>query len=187
MLWDTCLTCSEEITRERVGDPQGPRAPFTSHYTEGLNFGYRWNAETGVEPGFAFGSGMSYTTYKYDDFRVERTDAGLTVSLTVENTGDMARDEIVQVYLGAAQVPDYAQSPKRQLASFLRVEDIRPGEKRAVTLHVGQRALCYWDIQAPLTARSDGTRDKWVLSKGPREVLIGASSEDIRFSEFVNI
>lgn len=184
---DTCLTESEEITRERVGDPQGDRAPFTSHYTEGLNFGYRWNAEKGVAPAFAFGQGMSYTTYEYSDFQIEKSGDGLDVSLTVTNTGKMTGDEIVQVYLGEANVPDYAQSPKKQLAAFLRVEDLHPGENRAVTLHVGLRALSYWDTRAPLTERSDGTKDKWVLARGARDVMIGASSEDIRFTAKVEI
>lgn len=184
---DTCLTESEEITRERVGDPPEPRAPFTSHYTEGLNFGYRWNAETGVTPAFAFGYGMSYTTFAYSDYKIEKAWDGMDVSLTVTNTGDMAGDEIVEVYLGAAQVPEYAQSPKKQLAAFLRVEDIQPGEARPVKLHVTERELSYWDIHAPLTVHPDGTRDKWVVAKGSREVMIGASSEDIRYTETVTI
>ena len=191
---DTCLTESEAITKERVGDPdpeKGPRAPFTSHYTERLNFGYRWNAETGVEPGFAFGSGMSYTTYRYDNFSVTRSEVlgetVLDVALTVTNTGEMAGDEIVQVYLGQAQVPGYAQSPKKQLAAFLRVEDLQPGEARPVVLRVQERELSYWDIMAPLTERSDGTRDKWVLAEGERTVMIGASSEDIRYTQTIYI
>ena len=184
---DTCLTFSEEIIRERVGYQEKPRAPFTSHYTERLNFGYRWNAETGVEPGFAFGSGLSYTTFRYGGFRVERSGDGLDVSLTVENTGKTAGDEIVQVYLGRAETADYIQSPEKQLAAFLRVEDIQPGETRAVNLHVAERELCVWDIAAPLTQRAGGTKDKWVLAKGPRDVMIGASSEDIRHTEAVVI
>ncbi|MBQ9269032.1 MAG: glycoside hydrolase family 3 C-terminal domain-containing protein [Oscillospiraceae bacterium] len=184
---DTCLTCSEDIIKERVGHQEKPRAPFTSHYTEGLNFGYRWNAETGVEPGFAFGYGLSYTTYKYGDFRVERTADGLDISLTVTNMGDMPGDEIVEVYLGRANVPKYARSPKKQLAAFLRVEEILPGETRDVRLCVKERELCYWDVQAPLTARSDGTKDKWVLAKGPRDVMIGASSDDIRYTVSIEI
>ena len=183
---DTCLTESEAITKERVGDPQGPRAPFVSHYTEGLNFGYRWNEETGVEPGFAFGSGMSYTPFSYGGFSVEKTEGpGLDISLTVTNTGDMAGDEIVQVYLGQAQVPDYAQSPKKQLAAFLRVEDLQPGECRAVTLHVGPRELSYWDILQPLQQRPDGTKDKWVIARGPRTVMIGSASNRIHHQETV--
>ena len=184
---DTCLTCSEDITKERVGHQEKPRAPFTSHYTEGLNFGYRWNAETGVEPGFAFGYGLSYTTFQYDACRVERVEDGLDISLTVTNTGSMLGDEIVQVYLGQARVPEYTQSPKKQLAAFLRVEALKPGEKREIRLHVNERGLSYWDIQAPLTIRPDGTKDKWVLAKGPRDVMIGASSDDIRYTVSIEI
>ena len=184
---DTCLTFSREITKERIGDPQGPREPFTSHYTEGLNFGYRWNAVSGVEPGFAFGFGLSYTTFVYSDFTVRRTGDELDISLTVTNTGHMAGDEIVQVYLGPAAVPAYAQSPNRQLAAFFRAEDIRPGEHRPVQLHVALRELCFWDIRSPLVQREDGTRDKWVLAAGPRDVMIGASSQDIRYTETVEI
>lgn len=191
---DTCLTETPEITKERVGDPdpeKGPRAPFVSHYTEGLNFGYRWNAETGVEPGFAFGSGISYTTFQYSDFAVEKAeDQGETVvdvSLTVTNTGKMAGDEIVQVYLGEAQVPEYAQSPKMQLSAFQRVEDIAPGESRPVSLRIRQRELSYWDIMVPVAAQPDGSQGKWVLAKGPREVMVGSASDSILFRQSVEV
>ena len=140
-----------------------------------------------MEPGFAFGYGLSYTTYKYGDFRVKRTADGLDISLTVTNTGSMPGDEIVQVYLGQARVPEYTQSPKKQLAAFLRVEALKPGEKREIRLHVNERGLSYWDIQAPLTIRPDGTKDKWVLAKGPRDVMIGASSDDIRYTVSIEI
>lgn len=185
-----CFEGNEAVTKERVGDPQDPRAPFVSHYTEGLNFGYRWNEETGVEPGFAFGSGMSYTSYRYSDFKISKAagpETGLDILLTVTNTGTMAGDEIVQVYLGEAQVPTYAQSPKKQLAAFLRVEDLQPGESRMVSLHVGQRELSYWDIMQPLQERPDGTKDKWVIARGPRTVMVGSASNCIHYQETVLI
>lgn len=191
---DTCLTETPEITKERVGDPdpeKGPRAPFVSHYTEGLNFGYRWNAETGVEPGFAFGSGMSYTTFQYSDFAVKKAEVQgetvLDVTLTVTNTGKMAGDEIVQVYLGEAQVPEYAQSPKMQLSAFQRVEDIAPGESRPVSLRIRQRELSYWDIMAPVAEQPDGSQGKWILAQGPREVMVGAASDKILFRQSVEV
>lgn len=118
---------------------------------------------------------------------VERVETGVEVSLTVTNTGAMTGDEIVQVYLGQAQVPAYAQSPKKQLAAFLRVENIQPAESRRVTLHVTERELSYWDILQPLQARPDGTKDKWVLTTGSRDVMVGSSSDRILYTQTVEI
>ena len=67
------------------------------------------------------------------------------------------------------------------------VEEIRPGETRPVSLHVAERELCYWDIHAPLTARPDGTKDKWVLAEGQREVMIGAASNRILYRQTLEI
>ena len=187
---DTALTASPEITKERVGDPQGDRAPFVSHYTEHLNFGYRWNEETGIAPGFAFGSGLSYTTFSYSDLKVTvaRNDSTtLELSLTVTNTGAVAGDEVVQVYLGAPEVAAYIHTSPKQLAAFTRTGELQPGEARTVQLTVRERDLSVWDILQPVTEHADGSRDKWVLAKGTRQVMVGAASDDIRLTAGVEI
>ncbi len=176
---DVCTHCSEALREERWGR-QVFRQDFTVKYSEGLDFGYRWNERTGVAPGFPFGYGLSYTSFAYSDFSVRPDVDGFEVGLTVTNTGDCTGDEIVQVYLGAALVPAHIQSAALQLAGFARLEQIAPGEAVSCTIHIGERMLSYWDPALPLQKRADGTCDKWVRARGERELLIGASSQDIR-------
>ncbi len=157
---------------------------YSAQYNEGLNFGYRWYEEEEIEPQYAFGHGLSYTTFEYSDFTItpsEEEDYAFDVSVTVTNTGDMTGSEIVQVYAGPAQnVSDSVQTTKKQLVAFGRAEDLEPGESTVVTMQISERMLSYWYAdQEELTQREDGTKDKWVLATGERELMLAASSDNI--------
>ncbi len=171
---------------ERAGDQS--QSEYTAHYTEGLNFGYRWYDAEDVEPQYAFGYGLSYTTFEYSDYEVTvNDDHTIDVSVTVTNTGDVKGDEIVQVYLGAAEVPEGVQMAEKQLAAFARVEDIEPGESKTATMQINERMLSYWDASLELIEREDGTKDKWVLATGDRDVMVGSSSDNLLYTETVTI
>ena len=101
----------------------------------------------------------------------------MTVSVDVTNTGSIAGDEIVQVYLAGGQVPSYAKIAKKQLAAFQRTEQIQPGETRTVTMEIDPRNFCYWDTKASVAESSWGTKGKWSPVAGPREILVGGSSD----------
>ncbi len=171
---------------ERAGDQS--QSEYTAYYTEGLNFGYRWYDAEDVEPQYAFGYGLSYTTFEYSDYSVTvNDDHTIDVSVTITNTGDVTGDEIVQVYLGAAEVPEGVQMVEKQLAAFARVEDIEPGESKTATMQISERMLSYWDSSLELIEREDGTKDKWVLATGDRDVMIGSSSDNLTYTETVTI
>lgn len=171
---------------ERAGDQS--QSEYTAKYTEGLNFGYRWYDAEDVEPQYAFGYGLSYTTFEYSDYTVTvNDDHTIDVSVKVTNTGDVAGDEIVQVYLGAADVPEGVQTVEKQLAAFARVEDIQPGESKTAEMTINERMLSYWDASLELIEREDGTKDKWVLATGERDVMIGSSSDNLLHTESVTI
>ncbi len=171
---------------ERAGDQS--QSEYTAHYTEGLNFGYRWYDAEDVEPQYAFGYGLSYTTFEYSDYEVTvNDDHTIDVSVTVTNTGDVEGDEIVQVYLGAAEVPEGVQMAEKQLAAFARIEDIEPGESKTATMQINERMLSYWDASLELIEREDGTKDKWVLATGDRDVMIGSSSDNLLYTQTVTI
>ncbi len=144
-------------------------------FDEGIFFGYRWYEKEGVKPLYPFGHGLSYTTFSYSDLSV----SGQDVTFTVTNTGTVPGTEIAQVYLAAAKVPSHIQMAEKQLCGFARIEDIAPGESRTVTITIPERSFCYWDPQAELTSRPDGTRDKWVKARGPRAIYVGASCENL--------
>jgi beta-glucosidase len=146
-------------------------------YSEGVNVGYRWFDKENIEPLFAFGHGLSYTTFSYSDLKVEKSaDGGLNVTVTIKNSGGAASDEVPQVYLGApSEVPAGVQFPARALAAFDRIH-LSPGESKPVQMHVAPRQLQYWS-----TADA-----KWKVAAGKREVSVGASSRDLRLHQSID-
>ncbi len=101
-------------------------------YSEGVNVGYRWFDKENIEPLFAFGHGLSYTTFDYSGLTVTKSsDGGLDVKVNIKNTGSMASDEVPQVYLGApGKVPDGVQFPVRALVSLRS----RPPHRRRIEI-----------------------------------------------------
>jgi len=146
-------------------------------FSEGLDLGYRWFDRQKIEPLFPFGHGLSYTTFAYSGLRVNKgSDGGLTVQVTIRNTGHVDGDEVPQVYLGApSEIPAGVQFPVRLLGAFDRVF-VPAGKSRNVTLHVAPRQLQYWSTAA----------GKWVRASGQRTVSIGASSRDLRVESTID-
>jgi len=122
-------------------------------------------------PLYPFGHGLSYSTFQYRDLRVAERDLGprdaLTVELAVTNTGSRAGDEVVQLYTRQHQSRDVL--PNRQLRAFQRVHLAR-GQTTTVKLTVPVADLAHWDV----------TRDRWVLETSKHDVMVGASSADVR-------
>jgi hypothetical protein len=132
--------------------------------TEGIYTGYRFFDQEGLAPEFPFGFGLSYTTFAFSKEAVSPTDdGGLDVSVRVKNTGPVAGDEVVQVYLGApSDQPAGVQFAPRALSQFQRIS-LQPGETEAVKMHVAPRALDYW-------SEAD---QRWVRATGDRTVYVG--------------
>ena len=181
---DTPLTDTEAHYRERM---YGIGDDMHTHLTEGIFFGYRWYDRYGVEPAFAFGHGLSYTTFAYSNLQAVPDGDGFAVSLDVTNTGERAGDEIVQIYLGAAEAPAYVQMAVRQLAGYARVKNLQPGETRRVEIPVEARSLCCWDTAMAMQTRADGTKDKWHRLTGDRKLYAAASSRDIRLETTITV
>ena len=119
-------------------------------------------------PLYPFGQGLSYTTFKYSDLKVIgiiSSETPAQVRVTVENTGQRAGDEVVQLYIRQ----DYTSltRPVKALAGFQRVA-LEPGEKRDVSLPVGFEQIKFW---------KDGG---WVAESGNVRLRVGSSSADIR-------
>ena len=68
---------------------------------------------------------------------------------------------------------------EKQLCGFTRIEDLKPGEERTVTVTIPERSFCYWNTAQELTARPDGTKDKWVKTVGSRKIMVGGSSASL--------
>lgn len=173
--WDTPVTDSEEHRIHRHDGYGDDRNRLVADFEEGVYFGYRWYDKEGKKALFPFGHGLSYTEFSYRDLHVE----GTTVTFQVKNTGKVQGTEIAQVYLGEIQVPEHIQMAKKQLCGYARVADLQPGEERTVTVVIPERAFYYWDPEAPMWFRADGTVDKWVRAAGTREVFVGGSSANL--------
>jgi beta-glucosidase len=145
-------------------------------YSEGILVGYRWYDAKGIAPLFPFGHGLSYTTFAYSNLSVHAgADGGLTVRVTVTNTGTRRGADVPQLYVGP---PASAPVPMalRQLAGFQRVE-LDPGRSAQVTIPVGRRELSYWST----------TEHGWVVVTGTRTIEVGASSRDLRLKTTTDI
>jgi beta-glucosidase len=123
------------------------------------------------EPLYAFGHGLSYTQFEYSNLRVSPrhlADGGaLTVNVDVKNTGRRGGDEVVQLYTRA--VAPSVIRPSRELRGFERIA-LQPGESKSVTLTVPADKLAFYDE----------SKHAFVVEPGEYEVLVGASSADIR-------
>ena len=133
--------------------------------------GYRWFDQQQLEPQYPFGYGLSYTRFDYSDLKIRSaSDSGLDVSVRLRNAGEVAGDEVVQLYLGAPQsAPAGVQFAPRALAGFERVH-LGAGETRRVTVHAPARTLQYWSSE----------RETWVTAGGVRTIYVGASERDLR-------
>lgn len=126
--------------------------------------GYTRLDKNGVRPQVPYGFGLSYTSFAYSNLRAEKTENGITATVTVSNTGDRAGDEVVQLYLG---YPESAvDRPIRQLRGFERVS-LAPGEKKDVAIFCPIDKLKYYEAS---------TR-KWILENTDIQVSVGPSSK----------
>ncbi len=115
------------------------------------------------EPLFAFGHGLSYTTFRLTRQKAKVSDGKLIVTCTIENTGQREGTETVQVYL--RRTAD-AEGPQKTLRGFKRVS-LKPGEKKVIALQLTRDELETWDAQTN-TMR---------VVPGQHEVMIGTSSQ----------
>ena len=155
-----------------------PGESGTVRYGEGVLVGYRWYDAREIEPAFAFGHGLSYTSFAYSGLRLRSEDTGagpvLTVQVTVANTGSRAGAEVVQVYSGAPH--GSAATPPRELRAFSKVF-LEPGASDTV------------DFVLPLSAlaRFDAGIHAWTADAGSYRIDVGSSSRDIRLSGTVEL
>lgn len=135
-------------------------------YREGMQMGYRGFEALGVEPLFPFGHGLSYGTSNWGPATLSSDSIAegepVTVSLTIENTGDRAVTEVVQVYIAAR-----GDTPMK-LSAFQKLS-VEPGDSAAVTMVVRADAFRRWDE----------TASKWVVDPGDCELLVARSAIDV--------
>ena len=147
------------------------------HYAEDIYVGYRYYDFKELPVRWAFGHGMSYTSFAYSNLKLssETMDdtSTLTVSLDVTNTGSMAGKEVVQLYV--SDLNGTAGRPVKELKGFQKVH-LLPGETKAVTLDINARDLSYWNEDL----------GDWYAPSGKYAILIGHASDEIWLTAEVN-
>ena len=135
---------------------------YALHYDEGAEVGYKWCEAHHKQPLFAFGFGLSYTSYAYSGLSIDSADK--TVRFTVKNTGRRAGTETAEVY---AKLPKGADESFKRLVGWKRVT-LAPGESQTVTVTIDPRVLQTFDEAT----------DHWTFAPGDYEVFVGASSDN---------
>jgi len=143
----------------------------------GYFHGYRLMDKHGQVPAFPFGFGLSYTTFAYKNLQIDRSEIGpdeaLKVSVDVSNTGNVAGDEVVQLYAGCEG--SCVERSARELKGFSKIH-LEPGQMKQVDLSLAARQLAYYDEQ----------QAKWIVEPLTYTVYVGPSSrtEDLLSTKF---
>lgn len=157
--WPADLADTPRPTMPILGTKWG--TPVTLRFDEGGEVGYRWYASTGRTPMYAFGHGLSYTSFDYADLKVDGGDT-VTATFTVTNTGTRAGADVPQVYLTGVD-----ETKRMRLLGFERVE-LEPGESKTVTVTADPRLL----------ARFDDKEQQWRIEDGNYRVALARSAEE---------
>ncbi|MBR6392833.1 MAG: glycoside hydrolase family 3 C-terminal domain-containing protein [Eubacterium sp.] len=155
-----------------------PGGPVTSEHRESVFIGYRYYDAAGKDVVFPFGFGLSYTTFEYSDLKVSAksikdTDT-LTVSFKVKNTGDRDGAEVAELYVADKESTIFR--PVKELRAFKKVF-LKAGEEVEISFDLDKRAFAFFNVN---------TND-WFVESGEFDILVGASSADIKLCETVTV
>ena len=155
-----------------------PGNPATVEYRESIYIGYRYYEKADKKVRFPFGYGLSYTQFRYSDLRLDNREMAdnerLTLSFRVKNTGDRDGAETAQIYVADCESTVFR--PVKELKAFKKVF-LKAGEEKRITVTLGKRAFAYYN-----TLIHD-----WHVESGAFDILVGASSADIRLRDTVTV
>jgi len=142
-------------------------------YSEGVFVGYRHFDRSETKPLFAFGYGLSYTTFAYSKLSVTPQGGNLnqpvSVSFDVSNTGHREAAEVAELYVGDAHAS--VPRPVKELKGFVKV-NLKPGETKRITFMLDRRAFSFYDM----------TKKDWSAEPGDFTILVGGSSDSIQLT-----
>lgn len=163
----------EDYSSHSIGEFPGEKEV---RYDEGVFVGYRHFATRGIKPQFAFGHGLSYTDFKYENLNVEvnEEDLEVTVSLDLTNLGEVKGKEVVQLYVNDEEAT--VERPVVELRNFKKVS-LEAGETKTVTMKLNKKDFAFYN---------EG-RSAWTVESGSFKILVGSASDDLRLEEKINI
>jgi len=146
------------------------REVYDIRYDEGIFVGYRWYESKKIRPLYAFGHGLSYTTFRIDDLKLSsatmRRGDVLTISVRITNTGHVAGAEVVQLYIG--DIESSLPRPVKELKGFRKV-GLMPGETKRISFAITEKDLSFWDDRSHC----------WNAESGKFRIEIGSASDRI--------
>ncbi|WP_372647389.1 fibronectin type III-like domain-contianing protein, partial [Draconibacterium sp.] len=166
----------EKESEAHAADGKLENDPNTAYYSEESLVGYRWFDTKNKPVMYPFGHGLSYTEFAYTDLNTSKESYGadetISLSFNLSNTGEMAAEEVVQVYVH--RINPSVEWPLKELKAFTRVA-LEPGKNQTVTLEIPGEKLQYWNEE----------KHAWDNDLCDIELLVGASSGDIRLKKQV--
>lgn len=164
----------EDNAAYALGEYTGVRSDTVINikYNESIFVGYRWaDKQKKSKPLFAFGHGLSYTTFEYGkpvaDAKTMSADGKLTVKVTVKNTGSREGQEVVQLYI--ADKKSSLPRPLKELKGFKKIK-LAPGETQEVSFVIDKESLSFFD----------DVKHSWIAEPGKFEAIIAASAVDVK-------
>lgn len=155
-----------------------PGGPVTSEHRESVYIGYKYYDSAKKDVLFPFGYGLSYTEFQYSDLALSADSIAdtdeLKVSFKIKNVGDIAGAEIAQVYVSDTESTIFR--PEKELRAFKKVF-LEAGEEKTIELTLDKRAFAFFNVEI----------DDWFVESGEFQILVGASSRDIKLSKSVNV
>jgi beta-glucosidase len=142
-------------------------------YDEGICVGYRYFDEKQIDPFFSFGFGLSYTNFNLSNLRLDKDiikgSGEFTISIDIENIGEMAGAEVIQVYIEDNKCS--VDRPPKELQGFEKVY-LEPGEKKTVDITLDETALEFYSI----------SKGEFIIEEGTFSIYAGSSSRDLPLS-----
>lgn len=150
----------------------------TAEYKEGILVGYRWFDTKNIAPLYPFGYGLSYSTFEFANAKADKkdyaSDATITITVDVKNTGKADGKEVIQLY--AAKTGSKVERAAQELKGYTKVL-VKAGNTTKATITVPVKELAYYD----------NATKKWTVEPGAYTFKLGSSSRDIKQEVTVNV
>ena len=145
-------------------------------YAEDVMVGYRHFNTQGIKVLYPFGYGLSYTTFAYNNNKIDVSGEQIKISADITNTGKVAGREVVQLYVGKPAV-EGLKIPSKELKAFTKTKLLNPGETQTVEMIVPRSELATWME----------TESKWNVASGEYTISVAANVEDVRLKDVVTL
>ncbi|RZJ74791.1 MAG: glycosyl hydrolase [Flavobacterium sp.] len=159
----------EDVPAHKLGDFHGTNGVV--NYNDDIFVGYRYYQTYNIKPQFAFGHGLSYTNFTYEESKVELINDKVSIKVKVKNNGSTEGAEVVQVYV---KKPGTVKMPNEELKAFEKVS-LKVGETKNLIFSIAKDDLKYYDE----------SKKDWALGSGNVKIMIGSASDNIMITKEV--